>query len=97
MKPVHKILQTEFCEEFVELMKNRMVMGCMKYGLVSKYKREDLDNRDEIKNCRFRIRAYLDSGNPEYLVDAANFLMIEFMQMKGQFIPTDDDEYSRIV
>lgn len=92
----HQILRTEFSERFVQLMRNRTVVGVYKYGKISDAKRDLLRPRNELKNARHRLEAYEKTGNTEFLVDAANYLMFEFMEMHGAFIPTDDCEHSHI-
>ena len=80
---------------FFNLMRNRMVVSLHKYGDVSgKYK--DCQWYDMIKNMKYRIKLYEETGNTEYLVDVANFCMIEWMAMAGQFRPTDEDPLSVI-
>lgn len=34
---------------------------------------------DAIKNLEIRLQKYKETGNTEYLVDVANFVMLEFM------------------
>jgi len=73
-----EILKTEYCEEFDSKRKDMMVMSFYKYGPVS-------DNYSEYKcmdamgNVQKRIAKYQETGNREFLLDAANFLMIEYM------------------
>ena len=40
---------------------------------------------------------YEKTGNMEYLLDAGNFLMFEWMEMNGYFISTDEDPNSKVV
>lgn len=85
-------------EEFIMFMRNRIKTSDYKYGDLKKIKQNVLtNNRDELKNAEYRIGLYKKSGNTEYLVDAANFLMFEFMEMHGCFLPTDNDENSKII
>lgn len=87
----HEILKTEFSEKFIEYMRERMVISYYKYGTVESGFPEKID---AIGSLMQRLRKYADSGNTEYLVDAANFAMIEFMRPrhhKAHFEPTDDD------
>ncbi|KXB08573.1 hypothetical protein AKJ59_00765 [candidate division MSBL1 archaeon SCGC-AAA385M02] len=94
-KTTADILRNSFSDDFVNKMKNRVVVSHHKYGDLTEAKQTK--QRDEIKNAKYRLRLYEKTGNPEYLVDVANFLMFEFMEMKGNFIATDDDENSKIV
>ena len=93
----HKILQRSFSDEFVKLMENRVVASHFKYGDLTTTKKDVRIQRNEIKNAEYRMKLYLESGNTEYLVDAANFLMFEFMEMHGHFLAMDSDDKSKIV
>lgn len=62
--------------KFHDLMNNRMFVSHYKYG----------DTRDAypekvsaLHSLYLRIEKYKETGNAEYLVDVANFAMIEFM------------------
>ena len=81
-----------FSDEFVQKMKNRVVVSHYKYGDLKKTKQDIRQYRDELKNAKYRIKRYEETGNTEYLVDAANFLMFEFMEMHGHFLPTDNTD-----
>lgn len=77
-KQYEKILETEYSDEFDTKRKNAMVMSYYKYGpLKVNHGKDNL--MDAIKNAKLRIEAYERTGNTELLVDAANFMMIEFM------------------
>lgn len=54
-----------------------MAMSYFKYGSVL-----DADTKrvDPIKNLKLRLEKYEETGNLEWLMDAANFAMIEFMK-----------------
>lgn len=83
---------------FIELMKNRVQMSHYKYGSVSKNYRQG--NIDALASMGLRIEKYKETGNTEFLVDAANFLMFEFMfpQIPGaRFEGTDSDKSPGIV
>lgn len=71
------ILKTEFSEQFVDLMKNRMVFSYSKYGpLQVNYSKKLVKC---IESLEKRLELYKETGNSEYLVDVANQAMIEFM------------------
>lgn len=85
-----EILQTEFNEQFIEGMRERMVVSYYKYGKVADAFPEKVD---AIGSLMQRLREYAKTGNTEYLIDAANFAMIEFMlprHAQAHFKPTDD-------
>lgn len=91
MSEIHEILKTEFSEPFVQHMRDRMVMSFYKYGPLAIAYPEKVD---AVGSLTERLRMYAETGNTEYLVDAANFAMIEFMcprHPKAFFEGTDDD------
>ena len=86
-----EILETEFSTEFVNGMKERMVVSYYKYGFLELAYPEKVD---AIGSLMQRLRKYADTGNTEFLIDAANFAMIEFMRPRhpnAHFEPTDDN------
>lgn len=85
-----EILKTEYSERFDKLRKDAMETSFYKYGPLRK-------NYDTYKcmyavgNIQRRLDKYLETGNTEFLVDVANFAMIEFMypSIKGaKYTPT---------
>lgn len=91
------ILKSEFSDEFISLMNNRMIMSYYKYGPVSKSYPE---LADAMASLEMRLQKYKETGNTEFLVDVANFAMIEFMKPKhpnAHFRATDSDESPGLV
>lgn len=83
------IPSTEYSDRFWELMKNRMGLSYVKYGPLAEAFPEKVN---AIHSLLDRIRKYESTGNTEYMVDAANFAMIEFMRpshKKAHFEATD--------
>ena len=89
---IKEILGTEFSEDFVQKMKNRMVVSFCKYGSIAEgYPK----NVNAIESLKVRLEKYEETGNTEFLCDVANFAMIEFMlprHEKAHFKPTDSNE-----
>lgn len=87
-----EILKTEFSEPFVQGMKDRMTISYYKYGPVV----EAFPHKvNAITSLTDRLRKYAETGNTEFLMDAANFAMIEFMfpsHPEAFFEPTDSDQ-----
>ena len=88
---------TEIDEKFIDGMRNRMLVSYHKYGPSA----EGAPKMDVIASLMQRLRLYasgdatkgIKPGNTEYLIDAANFAMIEFMYPKhpdAHFTATDD-------
>jgi hypothetical protein len=90
-KEVDEILKTEVSEQFIQGMKDRMVISYYKYGpLTDAYP----DKINAIASLTQRLREYAKTGNTEFLMDAANFAMIEFMFPRhpdAYFEGTDDE------
>lgn len=86
------VLSTEFSDRFVDAMRNRMIVSFYKYGPVSL----GYPGRvDALASLEKRIAKYRETGNAEWLVDVANFAMIEFMHPRHEsahFRSTDSDE-----
>lgn len=81
----------EVSETFIEGMKKRMYVSYYKYGPL----RNAFPHKvDALESLRLRLDEYAKTGNTEYLIDAANFCMIEFMfprLSRAYFKPTDSD------
>ena len=93
MNEPEKILLTEYSERFDEYRKNRMVCSFFKYGFAKKNYESGLV--DSMASLKLRLNAYIKTGNTEYLVDVANFAMLEFMypqHKKAHFKSTDSDQ-----
>lgn len=70
-----------------------MVNSYYKYGAVKK-NHSEYKCMDALKNLEKRIQRYKETGNTEFLADAANFAMIEFMypSIEGaRYTPTATD------
>jgi hypothetical protein len=91
-----KCRDTEFSDSFVKKMRVRMETSYFKYGPVA----DNVKTVDVIESAKKRIGKYLQDGNTEWLVDAANFLMIEFMypkHSKAHFRSTGSHESPGVV
>ena len=92
MDNVNDILQRDWSKEFINLMQNRIIVSHYKYGWMSQTYPElakAIDSAEE------RLRLYRETGNTEWLVDLANFAMIEFMHPshpQAHFRATGSDE-----
>lgn len=62
--------------DFIRGMAARMAMSFEKYGDL----RDAYPHKvDALASMKLRLDKYAETGNTEYLMDAANFLMIEYM------------------
>ena len=86
------ILQRDFSAEFVAKMKNAILTSHYKYGWMSKTYPE---LAQAYKCIRERLDLYEKTHNTEYLVDIANFAMIEYKHPAfpdSCYTPTDSDK-----
>ena len=77
--------------DFIQGMLNRMAFGFHNYG----HARRKYDRPQNVKNVRLRLKKYRETGNTEWLIDAANFAMMEFMvpaHPRAHFRATTSDE-----
>lgn len=82
---------------FDYLRQTRCAVSLFKYGPGSRNFPDRVDAMATMQKC---IDAYRDTHNTEYLLDAANYLMFEFMYPKdpeARFTPTDDSGSAGIV
>ena len=85
-----RVMRTEVSRFFLDGMVKRMLVSFYKYGPVAD---GFPDKIDALASARQRIALYKKTGNTEALMDAANFLMIEFMHPsldEAHFEGTDD-------
>lgn len=76
---------------FIQGMIDRMCFGFHNYG----HARRTHDRPDNLANVKTRVDKYRETGNIEWLMDAANFVMMEFMvptHPQAHFVPTSRDE-----
>lgn len=84
---------SEWSEKFEQLMRNRLIMGALRYGEM--HKQED-GFYHYPKSVLSKLQQYQRTGNTELLVDAANCCMLEFVKGKHplkHFHATDDTDH----
>ena len=74
IKPSERVLATEWNTAFIERMKNSMVVSYYKYGPLRDAYPEKIN---AIESLKVRLAAYERTGNADFLVDVANFALIE--------------------
>lgn len=87
-----QILKRDFSEAFINKMKNAIETSHYKYGWASKTYPE---LAQAYKCIEQRLELYRETHNTEYLVDVANFAMLEFLYPAfpdSKYIPTDSDK-----
>jgi len=93
VKLIPGIPETEYSAQFLDGMVNRMAVSFCKYGRVADAYPHKVNALDSL---RLRLEKYAETGNTEYLMDVANFAMIEFMHPKhpGAFFRGTDSDGS---
>lgn len=83
-EPVVKLLpnsadlaKSEWSPTFEQLMRNRLVFGAYRYGLLGDPSKPQFDRVQSVKN---RLDLYETTGNLEHLVDVANLCLLEFCE-----------------
>lgn len=88
----HGVPPTEVCVQFIQGMFDAMSMSFFKYGRVA----DAYPNKvDAIASLRRRLSMYEQTGNKSWLIDIANFAMIEFqhpLHKDAHYRPTDSKE-----
>lgn len=91
-------MSQEYSEEFDRLRKNRIETSYYKYGPARKnFSSGNVQAIPTMERC---IKKYRETGNREYLLDAANYLMFEYMfpqHKKAHFRATSSEESAGIV
>jgi len=81
----------DYSRDFLQGMLNRMLVSHYKYGPLNETYPTKID---ALRSLEARLDEYRRTGNTEFLIDAANFAMIEFMHPSvhdAEFRPTDSD------
>lgn len=92
----NNILKTDYSEKFDKIRKGLVVQSFFKYGKASRnFVSGNVDAIESLKKC---IKKFEDTGNTEYLADAANYCMFRFMYPQGNeyFKHTDSNESAGI-
>ena len=90
MSKLGKEMPAEYSDRFDELRQNRVEVSFYKYGTAKDNFGEKLVKAIESHNMC--VKKYLKTGNMEYLCDAANYLMFEFMypSIEGSYFKATD-------
>lgn len=81
---------TQWSPQFEQLMRNRLVMGGLRYGILGSPRKPTYNSIASIKQ---RLALYEKTGNTEHLVDVANLCLVEFVEGKHpnkHFAASDD-------
>lgn len=86
-KTLESLRQSEWSPEFEKLMRNRLVMGALRYGLLHA---EGKPQYDRVQAILDRALMYEKTMNKEFLVDIANLSLLEFEEGDGFFQSTEN-------
>ena len=75
MSDIDAILKRDYSDEFDTLRKNSIIQSHYKYGWMSESYPQIANAFGSLKK---RVERYEETGNADWLVDIANFAMIEF-------------------
>jgi hypothetical protein len=89
--------RANWSDRFVQLMRNRMMLGIYRYG---SFRDPRQPAYDRIGSVLHRLAQYRETGNLEHLVDAANLCLIEFevsRHPRRHFVAIDDGSHVAIL
>lgn len=76
---LESLATSEWSPTFEKYMRNRLILGAFRYGLLNSPGKETWDRVSSIIK---RAELYQQTGNTEYLVDIANMAMLEYEEGK---------------
>ena len=74
---IEDLYRTQWSSEFERYMRNRLVIGALRYGGLGLGNKRQFDR---IGSIRRRLDAYEKTGNLEMLVDSANLALVEYVE-----------------
>ena len=93
---IDELKVSEWSPEFERLMRNRLLMGSIRYGKLRAKGKPAYDRTGSIIK---RLERYKETGNKEFLVDCANLCLVEFVECKhpkAHFSAVDGGEHVEI-
>lgn len=90
------LMQTEWNAEFENLMRNRLLMGALRYGLMKDPEKAKYNYLEAMED---KIKQYRITGNDELLVDIGNYALLEFTlgrHPNKHFKATDDKNHAKL-
>lgn len=74
---LEQLEKVQWSREFERYMRNRLIMGGMRYGIFGQPGKPKYNSIESIEK---RLAKYKETGNTELLVDIANLCMVEFVE-----------------
>jgi len=97
---IAELIDTQWSERFEHLMRNRLVMGALRYSRLLGSNEPNRTGLKWVESAIKRLNNYMISGNTENLVDAANLCLLEFekgIHYKKHFLSIDDGDHVEVV
>ena len=88
-----RLAKTQWSADFEFKMRNRLIIGALRYGLLHDPRKPAWDRVTAVQN---RLARYAQTRNKELLVDIANLCLLEYEEGYGHFEATDDGEHVQI-
>ena len=96
LPPLEQLRVSEWSPRFEHLMRNRLIMGAMRYATMEEKKRTGAAKWDLVGTLRRKADLYEKTGNTEILVDIANYALLAFefdAHPSRHFSATDDSDH----
>lgn len=94
---LESLRDSEWSGEFETLMRNRLLMGSIRYG---KIHQQGKSKYDRVSSMTKRLDMYNKTGNKEHLVDVANLCLLEFEECHhpdAHFAAIDDGHHTKAI
>ena len=91
-----ELCESEWSPEFEQYMRNRLMMGALRYG---RLRIEGKPHYNRVHRLRECLIDYEATGNLECLVDVANLALVEFVEGKHaqrHFKAVDDGPHAKV-
>lgn len=88
---IENLRESEWSPKFEKYMRNRLIIGAIRYGLLNS---NGKNKYDRIGSIEQRLDIYKKTKNKELLVDIANLCLLEFEENEdGSFNAIDDKNH----
>jgi hypothetical protein len=87
---LEELRETEWSPRFERLMRNRLIMGALRYGRINSPRKLPYDR---VTSMIGRLSEFRETRNKELLVDVANLALLEFEEGTGHFAAFDEREH----
>lgn len=91
MFSLEELYKIQWSKKFEVFMRNRLVMGALRYGGIRK-----MTGYKYLPYLKKKLKNYMATGNMEMLVDVANLALLEFVNgdhPKKNWSPLDNEKH----